>query len=657
MKNFIFSFFAICFLVQCSGPQVKEVRGKESDPFSAKLKTIEPEARSLYTQAEKAFQSKNYDLALRLFSQIKHKHPHTVAAAYSNYRLGMIYYYNENYDNASVEFEAHLANLPQSDLIFDSTYNWAASEFQLGHSDKVLQILSKLNRGEVQAQGAERSEAVYSLVGKAAEATKSYSLAIKAFAYQLQLPLEDQTRAMVEVRVDDNLNRIAQTSVLEKLLDEVEEAGVRFKIQRRLALVSAPTELPKPATAVVANNELPSPRDSPRRESLSLNPFGSIGDGETIGVLLPLSGKAANYGKKALEGILVASEWLQKSGINYQLEIRDTQSSPYAALAELDDLIGNHRVMAVIGPIQYREAQLVSEKCQQQGVLNISLASKEGLSERGPYIFQNAITPRVQIENLVRFCMDEKKMKRFGILAPDNQFGKELSQLFWDEVESRGGHISAYQLYSPDESDFQKPIQELAGLIDPSKNRPEEWKRFSEFIQEEKKKTNREPKIRLSGIADFDGLFIPEGVKNMTQISPTLAFNDLAKVPVLGTTEWSAKQFLQRGGKYIETIYFPASAQLGSSNSEVNEFFQGFKDVFERSPELLASQSYEALWLIGLSFKKNISRDRNQIVQTLYQFKNLPSPLGTFEFDAKRIAKRKLEILVSKQGTLNRAEN
>ena len=102
----------------------------------------------------------------------------------------------------------------------------------------------------------------------------------------------------------------------------------------------------------------------------------SSGERGTIGVVLPLTGKLENYGRKALDSILLAAKSYfpnQDDGLNIIVE--DTKSNPLLAANAVEKLVNQDHVMAIIGPLTWKESIYAADKAQELGVLNISLSS------------------------------------------------------------------------------------------------------------------------------------------------------------------------------------------------------------------------------------------------------------------------------------------
>ncbi len=344
------------FLGACaSAPSSQEgAVSKLGDTDKVKEIAVEPKARSAFFQAERFFRAQEYKQATGAYLGIQKKFPGTQAAMLSSYRLGTIYYYTSNYPKASSEFKDFLRRHPQTTLRFDVIYNYAASEFQQGNYPATKQILAWLSPTEIQSQGPARAEVVFQLAAQNANAVGDHAAAVSATASQLQLPITDSKRYMLQAAVDQHLVQIQDRNELTALLSQVNEPSTQSKISQRLAALSAPP----------TSTTLTPPGTVERVESLPIG-ANTSGDTRSIGVILPLSGKSAAYGERALEGILMAAEVFGGSASDrYQIYIEDSESSPAVAAQAVDRLVREHQVMAILGPLAWTEAVAVSERAQ-----------------------------------------------------------------------------------------------------------------------------------------------------------------------------------------------------------------------------------------------------------------------------------------------------
>jgi len=248
----------------------------------------------------------------------------------------------------------------------------------------------------------------------------------------------------------------------------------------------------------------------------------------------------------------------------------------------------------------------------------------------------------------VRYCVQAKGYKRFAILAPNNGYGKDMATQFWDLVEASGGKVVGYRKYDPADKDFQAPIKELVGLANPRLRRAE-WAKLQEYIKDTKAKTGKEPKAKLPPLVDFDALFIPDGPKQAAMIAASLNYLDVFQLPLLGTAEWNSDQLYRRGGRSVEGALFPGSVSTNSKNQLQKDFIRYFSEQVGNTPDLLATQSYEAMSLLASALRAGGS-GRNDIVNQLSGLRDFQGPLGSVAFDSSRVARRKMPIYQVESG-------
>lgn len=600
---------------------------------------IEPEAKSTYLQAEKEFQNKNFDQALSLFQTVRTRWSKGKAAELSSYRIASILYYKEDYAKAAREFESFSRKYPVSAFAFDSNYNLAACEYQLGRYERSQQILERLKKEDIRKQGSKRAVTFYQLQALNAVAQQNNRLAVLAYSNQMAFISDEKGKRVIEEKVDEQLEKITSTRDLQELSVSAPDPITRAKASKKLgSQVATKGDAPK-------QEEQPSFSNVGKVVEAPLElGTGSSGAKKNIGVVLPLTGKFAPYGRRALEGILLASKTFNAgTQEGFSIFVEDSGSSPAMAQAAVDSLFNQKNTMAVIGPLNFKEALAAGEKSQELGVVNLSLASKAGVSEQGPYVFQNALTPKVQLENLVKFSVEDKGLKRFAILAPANAFGKDMANEFWTQVEARGGRVAAVEFYPPNETDFQDQVKSMVGLKD-MRFRKAEWTALQDYSKEQKAKTGKDPKIKLKPIVDFDAIFLPDSPKTVASIAANLAYLDVGDLVLLGTTEWNSDQLYKRGGRFVEKAVFPGVMNPITRSPSQREFMRSYQEAYGNQPDLLAAQGYEAMILIGEALQRSQSDNRADLAKQLAALKDFETPIGVTSFDENRVAKRSIPL-------------
>lgn len=633
----VFLFCYIGFLSSCATtPTAKVGNLRSNQDFQSQR--VEPEARNIFLRAERNFAQKRFDEATAGFQEIKSRYPNAYRAnMLASYRLGMIFYQNEQYDEASREFTSFLSRFKKSDLTFDVRYNLAASLYQLKQYRESYQTLSKFSLKEIRDQGPNRAELVFQLTEYCAEALNNDLAAIMAYAAHAQLPISNAAKKNIYDKSQFRINQINDNKQLDRLLARTKEPVIRKQLMQRMGILAANFASPTgPQTGDMSPNGLP------LSSSTAANRLH-------VGVILPLSGKNAKYGQRALQGILLAAEtFKQDRDFDFRLFVENSRSNVAVARAAVDKLFNQHNVIAILGPLQWGEAIAVADRAQQLGVLNLSLTSKEGVSRRGAYLFQNALTAEVQLESLVQYCIEQKDFRRFAIMAPNDAYGRDMANRFWDLVDKNGGQVVGYEPYPTDEKDFQKYVKSLSGLAD-VRFRKDEWDKLNEFKTEYKERTKRSANVQLPPIVDFDAIFLPDRPATVASIAASFAYFDAA-APLLGTAEWNSSLLYRRGGRYVVGALFPGALSRSTQNPVQKEFLHRFIKAYGNTPDLLATQAYESMDLIRTVLKTTSSNSRNDVVLGLANLRNVETPLGKVSFDQTRIARRSLPVFRLEDG-------
>lgn len=347
-------------------------------------------------------------------------------------------------------------------------------------------------------------------------------------------------------------------------------------------------------------------------------------DQYAVGCLLPLSGPYRLFGQRALDGIEMAFAELAKveGELPVRLIIRDTGSDPDRAARTMADFL-EMKVAAVIGPIATAEA--AAGVAQEAGIPIMTLSQREGIAETGRFVFRNFITPRMQAAAIADYAIHRAHMKRFAILYPDETYGRTFMNVFWDEVERRGGQVVGVEAYTTDQTDFETPIRKLVGLhypvptdlaqrdlpltllgnrgLDFLKARAEaEEADAEEEVTRGRSRSLRKMRTTGLGIApgealpivDFEGLFIPDSPGKAGLIAPQLVYHDVNGVALFGTNLWQSGKLMEMAGEFVQGAVFPAGFYTESRRSDVNRFVQRFLAVYGREPDFIEAIAYDA---------------------------------------------------------------
>ena len=363
-----------------------------------------------------------------------------------------------------------------------------------------------------------------------------------------------------------------------------------------------------------------------------------------LGCLVPLSGPFSIYGEEVLKGVELGLgvHWDPTAETGLELFIRDTKGNPEEALAALENLVVDENVMAIIGPVSSKAAIAVARKAQEMGVPIIALTQRAGIVEEGEMIFRNFLTPSQEIDGLIDVAMGQMGLENFGILYPDNAYGRYSMNHFWDRLNEMGGTVTAVESYGVDNTDFADQIKKMVGLYYP---RP---KSLAQRLEDMKTPEDEEESIypeEPAPIIDFDAIFIPDSFQRVAMIAPQLAFHDVLEVQLLGTSAWQSPQLVEMAKDYIQGALFCSGFVGDSEEAGVRVFVEEYRDNFDAAPGILAANGYDTIRLLKKVLSEREIRTRKDLVDALIGSQGFYGVSGIITFDSSGEAEKEPILL------------
>jgi|TARA_B110000914_G_scaffold226506_1_gene252319 outer membrane PBP1 activator LpoA protein len=181
---------------------------------------------------------------------------------------------------------------------------------------------------------------------------------------------------------------------------------------------------------------------------------------EQVALLLPLSGDYKREGKSIQNGFLSAHYSLSNNEprIN-KIRIYDTQkfqNSESAYNQAIED-----GADFVVGPLLQDSVNDLAKKIAFRTPILTLNSLEDNQSLVGMYQFSlSSIDEAISTSNKV--IIDQNK---YGvIIAPDNEWGRQLNEIYTSTLESMGGVILDSQFYSQNEKDFTFELKDLLGI-------------------------------------------------------------------------------------------------------------------------------------------------------------------------------------------------
>jgi ABC-type branched-subunit amino acid transport system substrate-binding protein len=348
----------------------------------------------------------------------------------------------------------------------------------------------------------------------------------------------------------------------------------------------------------------------------------------TIGVLLPLSGQYASFGKMVRRGMELALDSFRREGKGGgRFLFRDTAADPAQTVAAVRELSQQERVTALLGPLSGAAAEAGARQAQQEGVPLLALSPRKGIPEIGSFVFRTSLTGEAQVDTLLSYAVTRRGLTRFAVLYPADAMGREFAELFTRKAAELGGRVVVSSSYRADATDFREPILRLLGGNDPAVQKP----------------------------VPFEALFIPDYGERVGLLVSQLPYYDVEGVQLLGINSWNTPELVPRGGRALEGAVFTDGFFSGSSRPGVQEFVKGFRERFGEAPSILDAQGYDAASLVLALLQDPLVRTRQELQQAFSRLHDFPGITGALSFRENGEGEKSLYLLQIRDGVVAEA--
>jgi branched-chain amino acid transport system substrate-binding protein len=178
-----------------------------------------------------------------------------------------------------------------------------------------------------------------------------------------------------------------------------------------------------------------------------------------VGVLTPLTGDAASYGKYTKQGLELAQSQEKSDAI--VLVFKDTRADPLEAVRMFKELRAAGAEI-VIGPFTSTEVRQVGPEAERAATTLITTsATADDLSSIGEHVFMMLPPNSKQGADQATFASEKLGAARAAILYRENPYGQTLRQSFAATFKERGGKIVADLGFPDNEESFQDRLKQI----------------------------------------------------------------------------------------------------------------------------------------------------------------------------------------------------
>lgn len=324
-----------------------------------------------------------------------------------------------------------------------------------------------------------------------------------------------------------------------------------------------------------------------------------------IGALFPMSGPGSYFGAQDKQGIELALEQLNKTGVNgYKLEVQyeDSACSPLPATQAAKRLLEQYKPDVVIGE-ECSDATLAVMPLMAQAkvpFLNAGSSSIKITDPGNPYTFRIMPNEVMQGVDIATNAYKRLNARTAVLLYENTNAGIGNAKVFNETFTSLGGKILADIGFGRDINDFTAIATRIAGVG----------------------KVDVIPTYTLEG----QGLKITQA---LAQAGVTKGGG--GQTIQLGTI-WLPFGFEQKAGKaalgYVRIVQFDPT----DKRDIVRNFIQAFKAKYNQDPTHLNAHAFDQILLIADVVKRGAT-DAQSIRDGLAATKNFSGVTGSAEFD------------------------
>lgn len=183
-----------------------------------------------------------------------------------------------------------------------------------------------------------------------------------------------------------------------------------------------------------------------------------------VGVLVPLSGRYAPYGKAYLEGARAATDEFNAKGRRHvDLVPADAKSEPLAVVGTTRRLVSQDKVIAILGSVLAVPTVVAAMEANCHGVPLLSnVATEDELGSIGPYVFHAVPSRRAAARAGADLAVLHLRKFRAAILYPEEGDGRALALAFSERFAALGGEVVLSEPFASGTNDFTPVARRVA---------------------------------------------------------------------------------------------------------------------------------------------------------------------------------------------------
>ena len=334
----------------------------------------------------------------------------------------------------------------------------------------------------------------------------------------------------------------------------------------------------------------------------SIATFAAAQNKIAIGYQLPLTGDTSQYGIMFKNSAQMALEEFNKSGklhgASVEIKFEDSKSDAKEGVNIAKKFSDDASIVGVIGDFNSTVSMAAGQVYAQQKVPQLSqTASHPDFLKISDWQFRNITTMAIESPFIAKW-LAENKLKRYAVVAIQNDWGQTAVQNFADAVKSRGNQIVETEFFNPGNRDFRSILTKV------SRANPEAIVLF---------------------------MFYEESSSLLQQ---RLQMN--IKTPVYSASPSYEPKLLQLAGPAANGVFLPTTFVADNPDPKVKAFVDGYRKRYNAEPSMFAAQAYDATnIMLNAIVAAGPNPTRQKVRDALAATRNFQGVTGDTTFDPK----------------------
>ncbi|MBU2514461.1 penicillin-binding protein activator [bacterium] len=457
--------------------------------------------------------------------------------------------------------------------------------------------------------------------------------------------------------IDEIIENINDVEDIEQIVERYENEPIYYQLQlRKVQLMIRDGDLQKAEefyynlflTAVAGPNQYNSL--SKIYDTISLayetKPY-------KIGVILPFSHKVfKRYAMEVQDGLELGLSKYKINGKPIQLIFKDSaqkdsnpefvkkspkqqsQEKQKLVKAHVRDLVENHGVIAILGPLARNTSLAAGEMADEYKIPIISFSLTENIGKDLPCLFRFQRSQFQEARVLANYAVDYLNASRFVLFYHTSSKSFEVMQTFAEVVKEKGGEIVGIARIAEDKVDFNDTFKSFTGG----------FQIRSEEEEEELKLMRDRPKP----IIDFDAIFLPVDIRTLKIVTDFAYLFDAGNSWFLSGSEINVRenQLLNNTSRLRFVDTYPVS----HFRTHLQPFFEAHWRNFNYrsnyySPTNYTIFGYESIEILGKLLSLPQNQNREALRDAVQNLNSLEVLTGIVNADKNGELDKQLKIL------------